>query len=128
MSRHHFISPSAIANFFVLYCLFCHLWLILFLPPKIAVSFFFFDIMALGDTFSLHNIDRLASEVVSRLCSAGSTISHNSAPFIIRVASKDLPYCCDATSLILIIHASFGHTTNKVTCFLVIFCLVLIIL
>lgn len=86
-------------------------------PTKNNSAIFYFDIMTLVDTFSLHNIDRLASEVLSCLCSADSTISHNFVPSIMRVASKDLRYCCDATSLILSIHASLGHTTNKATCF-----------
>ena len=69
--------------------------------------------MALGDTFSLNNIDHLASAVLSRLCSAASTISHDSASSIISVASNDLLHCYYAAELILNTHASLGQTVNK---------------
>jgi hypothetical protein len=69
--------------------------------------------VALGDTFSLNNIDHLASAVLSRLCSVASTISHDSASSIISVAPSDLLHCCYAAELILSIHASLGQTVSK---------------
>lgn len=132
VSRHHYhISSSAVVNSFSSLLSNLSFMTNFISSTKNSSAIFFHVIVALGDTFSLNNIDHLASAVLSHLCSVGSTISHDSASSIISVASNGLLHCCNAAELIVSIHASLGQRVSKeMDSYLlsVIFCLLLIIL